>query len=92
VVPFPDDAAFTEKVTVFARDSRSAQQLLVPSLRALFLRALCERSLSPTLLLGEKRLVLLQAAPVSDPMAFEVLEDFATDLLSLYSLLTTVNP
>jgi hypothetical protein len=92
VVSFPDDAAFAEKVTVFARDSQAARQLLTADLRALFLRALCERSLSPTLLLGEKRLVLSQATPATEPMVFEVLEDFATDLLGLYSLLTAVNP
>jgi hypothetical protein len=87
-VIFPQDPAFSQAVTVVARDTAGARSLLTPAARKALQRALAERSASPTLRLGERHLVLSHRARAENPLAFEALELMLSDLLSLYAALT----
>ena len=89
IVPFSEvDEAFDKAVTVFARDEATAHRLLTSGTRTLLKRALCEREVAPTFLLGERQLFFTHAAPATQPTPLNVLESLATDLLSLYALLS----
>lgn len=87
-VTVPDDPAFNEQVTVFARDPEAARALLVPPLRELLVKTLCTREAKPTFLLGERHLLLSNRAPSDEPTSMAVIEELLTDLLSLYTALT----
>ena len=84
----PVEEAFDEEVTVFARDEATVHRLLTPGVRTLLKRALCERDIAPTFLLGERQLFFTHAAPATQPTPLTALESLATDLLSLYALLS----
>ena len=89
VVSFNEvDEAFDKEVTVFARDEEVAHRLLGAGTRTLLKRALCEREIAPTFLLGERQLFFTHAAPATQPTPLSTLETLATDLLSLYALLS----
>ena len=84
----PIEETFDKEVTVFARDEATARRLLSPGVRTLLKRALCEREVAPTFLLGERQLFFTHTAPATQPTPLGVLESLATDLLSLYALLS----
>ena len=90
VVPF-DDPAFSESVTVYSRDIVASQKLLHPKARELLHRALYERGIAPTFLMGEKVLLFSQALSIAKPSPLESLEGLATDLLSLYAAFLVTN-
>ena len=89
-VQVPDDPAFNEAVTVYARDEAEVQKLLTPEVRALLRRTLCTREAAPTLRLGERHLFLSARARREVPVKLDVLEAFSGDLLSLYAALKPV--
>ncbi len=86
VVPF-EDAAFSEAVTVYARDIEATQAMLQAKACEILHRALYERTIAPTFLLGEKVLLFSHVARLDSPTPLESLERLATDLLSLYVVL-----
>jgi hypothetical protein len=86
VVPF-EDATFSEAVTVYARDIEEAQRTLHLKARDILHRALYERGIAPTFLLGEKVLLFSHISSQDSPTPLESLERLAADLLSLYSVL-----
>ena len=89
VVTFPNDEAFASSVSVYARDVGAARQLLSPRARGALTRALHERGLTPTFLLGEKQLVLTHSAEADDPTPLATLEQLSVDLLSFYGALSS---
>ncbi len=86
-VIFPQDPAFSQAVTVVARDTAGVRSLLTPAARKALQRALAERPAAPTLRLGERHLLLSHRALAEKPLAFEALELMVSDLLSLYAAL-----
>jgi hypothetical protein len=82
-----DDPAFDDAVTVYARDLEETRALLHSRAREILRRALWERDLSPTFLLGEKVLMFSHTAPASKPTKLAELERLAADLLSLYAVI-----
>jgi hypothetical protein len=86
IVPF-EDSAFSEAVTVYARDSEAAQKILHLKARDILHRALYDRGIAPTFLLGEKVLLFSHTAPLENPTSLGSLEGLAADLLSLYAVL-----
>ena len=84
----PVEETFDQEVTVFARDEATVHRLLTPGVRTLLKRALYEREVAPTFLLGERQLFFTHAAPAAQPTPLGALESLATDLLSLYALLS----
>ena len=84
VVPF-EDSDFSDKVTVYARDSEAVQKLLHAKARDILRRALYEREIAPIFLLGEKVLLFSHLASAVEPTPLPKLELLATDLLSLYA-------
>jgi hypothetical protein len=86
VVQF-DESEFDKAVTVYARELEEAKRLLHASARDILKRALWERDIAPTFLLGERVLLFSHTALVSKPTKLEGLERLAADLLSLYAVL-----
>lgn len=87
-VPF-DDAGFGERVTVYARDEAGARALLGLAVRQVLVRTFAERGVAPSLLIGERQLLLSVTASAAAPTPLAALEHLVTDLLSLYGLLAT---
>lgn len=86
VVPF-EDSAFSEAVTVYARDIEAAQKTLHSKAREILHRALYDRGIAPTFLLGEKVLLFSNSVSLEHPTPLSSLEGLAADLLSLYAAL-----
>ena len=86
-----DDSAFDDAVTVYARDLEETKKLLHGKAREMLKRALWERDIAPTFLLGEKVLMFSHTAPASKPTKLSGLERLATDLLSLYAVIVKRN-
>jgi hypothetical protein len=86
-----DDPEFDNAVTVYARDVLEARRLLHGKAREMLKRALWERDIAPTFLLGEKVLLFSHTASASKPTRLEGLELLATDLLSLYAAIARSN-
>ena len=84
---FADDPDFSARITVLARDAEAATALLTVQVRQILHKALIERGLTPTFLLGEKQLVLTNVAAIEEPTGLELLEHLALDLISLYGAL-----
>ncbi|MGL4609768.1 MAG: hypothetical protein ACRCYY_08805 [Trueperaceae bacterium] len=81
------DADFNEAVTVYARDDAEAKRFFHKGARTILQRALWERKISPTFLLGETVLLFSHTAVATKPTQLEELAGLATDLLSLYAVL-----
>jgi hypothetical protein len=81
------DADFDTTVTVYAREQDAVQKLLHPKAREVLKRALWERDIAPTFLLGEKVLLFSHTALAEKATKLESLERLAADLLSLYAVL-----
>jgi hypothetical protein len=86
VVQF-DDAEFDKAVTVYAREVKEAKHLLNTSARDILKRALWERDIAPTFLLGERVLLFSHTALASKPTKLDGLERLAADLLSLHAVM-----
>jgi hypothetical protein len=84
VVPF-EESEFSDKVTVYSRDIEAVQKLLHGKARDILHRALYDREIAPTFLLGEKVLLFSHLASAVEPTPLPKLELLATDLLSLYA-------
>ena len=90
-VTVPFDPAFGERVTVYARESDQARRLLTAPVRRLLTRALCEREVQPTFLMGESHLLLSNRAGSDAPTPLPALEAMLGDLLGLYAALTAAS-
>lgn len=90
IVPF-DEASFSEDVTVYSRNVEATQKLLHARAREILHRALYERGISPTFLLGEKVLLFSHAVTLAKPTPLESLEGLAADILSLYAAFSVTN-
>jgi hypothetical protein len=84
VVKF-DEPDFDKEVTVYAREIAEAKRLLSSKARDILKRALWERDIAPTFLLGERVLLFSHTAFADKPTKLEGLERLASDLLSLYA-------
>jgi hypothetical protein len=90
VVPF-EDVVFSEAVTIYARDIEATQNILQPKARDILHRALYERGIAPTFLMGEKVLLFSHAAAIETATPLDSLEGLAADLLSLYGVLRAMS-
>jgi hypothetical protein len=90
VVQF-DDGDFDKAVTVYARSVEETKQLLHTKARDILKRALWERDIAPTFLLGEKVLLFSHTALANKPTKLAGLERLAADLLSLYAVIAKSN-
>jgi hypothetical protein len=90
VVKF-DDEAFDKAVTVYARTTDEPKRLLHSKAREILKRALWERDIAPTFLLGERVLLFSHTAFADKPTQLAGLERLAADLLSLYAALAKSN-
>jgi hypothetical protein len=86
-----DDLEFDNAVTVYARDIEETKALLHGKAREMLRRALWERDIAPTFLLGEKVLMFSHTAPANKPTKLSGLERLAADLLSLYAVIDKSN-
>jgi hypothetical protein len=84
VVQFADEN-FDKAVTVYARDIDESKRLLHGKAREVLKRALWERDIAPTFLLGERVLLFSHTASADKPAELGGLERLAADLLSLYA-------
>lgn len=85
IIRFPKDPAFDREVTVYSRDEAATRYLLFEPTRAILKKALCERGIAPTFLMGERQLLFSNSAPTTDVTPLHALERLAADLLSLYA-------
>jgi hypothetical protein len=90
VVNFNDEA-FDKTVTVYARSIDESKRLLHGKAREVLKRALWERDIAPTFLLGERVLLFSHTAFADKPTKLEGLERLAADLLSLYVAIAKSN-
>jgi hypothetical protein len=90
VVKF-DDETFDNAVTVYARNVEESKRLLYGKARDILKRALWERDIAPTFLLGERVLLFSHTAFVDKPTKLDGLERLAADLLSLYAAIAKSN-
>ncbi len=82
-----DDPEFDKAVSVYARDVAEAKLLLHDKARDVLRRALWERDIAPTFLLGERVLLFSHTAFADRPTLLQWLERLAADLLSLYAVI-----
>ena len=90
VLALEHDPDFSERITVYARDQERARQLLKAPLRAVLLRALYDRTVSPTFLLGEQHALFSYSQDLGESIQekqLEPLEGLLLDLLSIYGFL-----
>ncbi len=90
VVKF-DDEVFDSTVTVYARNIDEPKRLLHSKAREILKRALWERDIAPTFLLGERVVLFSHTAFADKPTKLDGLERLATDLLSLYAAIAKSN-
>ncbi len=86
-----DDEIFDKAVTVYARNIDESKRLLHSKAREILKRALWERDIAPTFLLGERVLLFSHTAFADKPTKLDGLERLATDLLSLYAAIAKSN-
>ncbi|MEM7739083.1 MAG: hypothetical protein AAF267_25270 [Deinococcota bacterium] len=90
ILRLDDDPAFSDKVTLYAREADRVQAFLTAPLKRVMLQIITRAknpALRPTLLLGEQHILLSCSASADAPTSFEVIEGLTTDALSLYSAL-----
>lgn len=83
-----EDESFNDAVTVYARDEAAVKTLLGAPLLSILKRALTQRGVEPTFLLGERQLLFFTPLEAETPKRLLPLELLAADLLSLYALIT----
>jgi hypothetical protein len=90
ILRLDDDPAFSDKVTLYAREADRMQEFLTAPLKRVMLQIITRAenpALRPTLLLGEQHVLLSCSADANTPTSFEVIEGLTTDALSFYSAL-----
>lgn len=84
---FDDVRDADEAMSVYARDPEVATAVLGRATRDVLLRALTGRNASPVLVVGSQHLMV--TAEGREPLPFEALEGWASDLLTLYAMLAS---
>lgn len=79
-----------DAISVYARDGDAAGRLLQPAARRVLCRALTSRGAEPVVVVGSQHMIA--TAEGREPTAFDVLEALASDLLSLFAMLSPRSP
>ena len=87
IVAVPEDASFTEQVTVVAREAEHVAGLLTPVVRSVLARSLTREGLQAEVTVGEGRLLLSHSGA---EVAFAAVPAMLTDILSLFAALRSL--
>lgn len=84
---FDDPSDDDDAISIYARDPSVATSMLRRAARDVLVRALTGRDAAPVLVVGNQHMMV--TAEGREPLPFEALEGWASDLLTLYAMLAS---